>query len=112
MNDVARLAIHREIETEGAGAPATNPLAEFVTPELLASWERDNANRHQKWVQRIKHTECLKAAQDVAALGNMLLLWIDANGELRARRVSKIDGVVREFLPDYARRTSDIARGS
>jgi hypothetical protein len=97
-------AEHLQIETEGATSPAQLPPVEAVDPITASGWERDRQQRHAHWIRGLKDKSCQKAAEDVGALGNALLIWIDPNGELRAQRISREHSVVREFVPAYLRR--------
>lgn len=99
-------ADHVLIETEGATTPVQQPSIEVVDPAVAAQWERDRQQRHSRWLSGLKDKSVHKAAEDVNALGNALLIWIDANGELRAQRISREHSIIREFVPSYLRRAN------
>lgn len=70
-----------------------------------AQAEREADNRLRRWVESIIHKPCGEAARQVAALrGDALLLWVDANGELRAQRIQRGASVIREYVPNYIKR--------
>lgn len=77
---------------------------EALEPATAAQWERDRLQRNEGWRRGLRDKSCQKAAEDVAALGNALLIWVDSNGELRAQRISREHSVIREFVPAYLRR--------
>lgn len=97
---------HLAIETEGATTPAQQPIEAAVEPATAAQWEREREQRHVHWLRGLRDKSVQKAAEDVGALGNALLIWVDANGELRAQRISREHSVIREFVPAYLRRVS------
>lgn len=99
-------AEHLAVETEGAGSPALRPIEQFVEPAVLAQWDRDRERRHEGWLRSLREKKVFEAAQQVSALGNALVLWVDVNGELQARRISREASVLREFVPGWMRRSS------
>lgn len=70
-----------------------------------AQLERELDNMQRRWVQAVKNQSCEKAARDVhAQRGEALMLWIDHNGEMQARRICPETSTIRDFVPDYLRR--------
>lgn len=98
-------AEHLDLHDEGVGAPMKRPIDQFVDPAVFSQLERDRERRHDAWQKGLRDKSCQKAAEDVGALGNALLIWIDGNGEMRARRISREDSIIREFVPAYLRRS-------
>lgn len=97
-------ADHLEFEAEAAMSPAQRPAQQLIDPAIAAQFERHRARRHDAWVRSFEHRPVKKVAEGVAQRGDALLIWIDSNGELRARRVSREDSFYREFVPEYLRR--------
>lgn len=65
---------------------------------------RAEDNRQRRWVESIRGKSVAQVASDVGALGNALLVWVDANGELRAQRIAREASTIREYVPAYLSR--------
>lgn len=77
-----------------------------LTLVVPAAIERREADRRMlAWVRSIIHKPCIEAARLAGAhRGDALLLWIDANGELQARKISREQSTLREFVPEFLQR--------
>lgn len=76
-----------------------------LTAAEREQFARDEDNRQRRWVEGIMHKPCGEAARAVASRrGDALLLWVDANGEVRAQRIQRDASVLREHVPDFINR--------
>jgi hypothetical protein len=89
------LAIHRQEET----------AQDLVSAEVRAQWQRAEENAHREWIESLRMRACDKAARDANLVnGAALLLWIEPDGSLNARRIDRSESLVREFVADFLRR--------
>ncbi len=82
-------------------------IGSLVYPEATQrGFERSSEEREKEWVARLKTISCAKAANEVRARDLALLIWVDVNGEMRARRISLDHSKVSDFIPGFLERAA------
>lgn len=78
---------------------------ELLVENLAQQHQRAIDNEQRRWVEAIIGQTVDKAARAVhAERGDALLVWIDPNGELQARRISREQSTIREYVPKFLQR--------
>lgn len=103
---IAAVNTQEPVEDEDVASAAVD----VPEPQTVEEWSVFLAARDARQREVFSALTCEKAAMRVAAYGERLLVWFDAERKFQMLRIPMSDPLPREFIPDYARRRSEVAR--